>query len=70
MCLYVLYDIYVTVTWNYVNWIWLNLLESYWYEKHTKIKSNKKDKKLVNITRIILVDITESHDFFDFTSYL
>ena len=28
--------------WNYVNWIWLNLLESYWYEKHAKIKLNQK----------------------------
>ena len=26
--------------------------------------------KLVNITWIILVDITESHDFVDFTDYL
>ena len=35
-----------------------------------KLSQTKNDKKLVNVTRIILVDITESHDFVDFTSYL
>ena len=35
-----------------------------------KLSSTKNDKKLVNITRIILVDITESQDFVDFTNYL
>ena len=35
-----------------------------------KLSSTKNDKKLVNIIRIILVDITESHDFVDFTNYL
>ena len=36
-----------------------------------KLSSTKNDKKLVNITRIIiLANITESHDFVDFTNYL
>ena len=35
-----------------------------------KLSSTKNDKKLVNITRIILVDITESLDFADFTNHL
>ena len=35
-----------------------------------KLSSTKNDKKLVNITRIIPVDITESHDFVDFTNHL
>ena len=34
-----------------------------------KLSQTKNDKKLVNVTRIILVDITESHDFVDFTNY-
>ena len=42
------------------NWIWLDLFESYWYEKHTRTKN---DMKLVNITWIILVDKTELHNF-------
>ena len=32
--------------------------------------SQTENDKLVNVTRIILVDITESHDFVDFTNYL
>ena len=35
-----------------------------------KLSHTKNDKKLVNVTRIIFVDITESHDFVDFTNYL
>ena len=35
-----------------------------------KLSQTKNDKKLVNVTRIILVDITESHDFVYFTNYL
>ena len=35
-----------------------------------KLSQTKNDKKIVNVTRIILVDITESHDFVDFTNYL
>ena len=47
MCFFTItHNIYVTVTWNYVNWIWLNLLESYWYEKHTKIKLNQKTQEI------------------------
>ena len=35
-----------------------------------KLSQTKYDKKLVNVTRIILVEITESHDFVGFTNYL
>ena len=35
-----------------------------------KLSQTKNDKKLVNVTRIILVDITESQDFIDFTNHL
>ena len=70
MCFTITHNIYVTVTWNYVNGIWLNLLESYDTRNIQKLSQTKNDKKLVNVTRIILVDITESHDFVDLTNYL
>ena len=35
-----------------------------------KLSQTKNDKKLVNVTRITLVDLTESRDFVDFTNYL
>ena len=34
------------------------------------LSQTKNYKKLVNVARIILVDITELHDFVDFTNYL
>ena len=55
------------IMWTEYNSICLSRIDM--RKKKQKLSQTKNDK-LVNVTRIIFVNIIESHDFVDFTNYL